>query len=82
MSWAEWQKSAWAGAVVEPVGAFPRRSEIECPNTLDIDKRVCKARLIDTPILIECGSEWRRICHCEVCGMWLCRMLGVSPYTR
>ena len=70
VTWPEWQKEAWAGVAVEPVEGFPRSSGIECPNryVLRGETRVCKAGLIDTPVVIECGSEMRRIVHCEVCG--------------
>lgn len=77
-TWPEWQKMAWAGTARESVEAFPRPSGIECPNILRVGERTqfCKANLTDTPILIECGSEMRRIVRCDVCEWYGCRLLG------
>ena len=79
MTWAEWQKKAYAGLIAEQEGVFPRQSGIECPNYHEIGGRVhaCRANMVDTPVIIECGSEYRRLVHCEVCSFWGCRLLGV-----
>jgi len=79
ITWAEWQRLAYSGQVAEHVGVFPRRSGIECPSYHEVGDRAhaCQANLVDTPVIVECGSEQRRLIHCEVCGFWGCRLLGV-----
>jgi hypothetical protein len=85
ISWIEWQKKAWSDAAVESKEEFPRSfcilirpSGIECPNIHKTQKytRACRANLMDTNILVECGSERRRVVHCEVCSWWGCRLMG------
>lgn len=87
ISWVEWQKAAWAQSCVESGEGFPlhssvrtRPSGIECPNTyvLGTSVRPCRANLLDTNIVVECGTEKRRVVHCEVCCWWGCRLVGVE----
>lgn len=85
LCWKDWQVRAYRDEVRESKEEFPerfgircRKSGIECPNTTDIDKGRCKANLIEFEFEVGCGSEWRRVVHCEVCGWWGCRLLGVA----
>ena len=80
--WADWQKKAWAGAVAEYTEAQPDGPIIECPNRIKAwyapwRKIPCKGRLVDTEIVIQCGSERRRITRCKRCKEWFCRLCGL-----
>ncbi len=87
--WKDWQVLADADAILEPEGEFEqsfgipyRTLPVECPNLLDIGqatskRKICKAKLIEFQFVIGCGSQYRRVTHCLVCGFWGCRLLGV-----
>ena len=85
-SWLEWRNATDEGLAMEPDSVFPyktiislRDTDIECPHHYKQrnEWRQCKSRLMDTEIVIGCGTMVMRVTKCNVCGNWSCRPLGV-----
>lgn len=84
-TWLEWEELVKEGVAKEPSGEFHspiivfyRPSDIECPVHFRVGGkwRQCKAKLNETNIIVECGTERRRVMKCPVCDKWSCRLCG------